>query len=71
MIIVTIVLLNIKELQQESRNDSVNMCFNAYNVQFVNTCTLQGLKIPLARSHLRVKWTAGQVKVMTICVVLL
>ena len=30
----------------------------------------QGCKIPLARSHLRVKLYAGRVKVLTICVVL-
>ena len=39
--VVTIVLLNIKELKEESRNDSVNVCFNAYNVQFVNTCRFE------------------------------
>ena len=30
----------------------------------------QGCKIPLARSHLQVKCYAGQVKLLTICVVL-
>ena len=30
----------------------------------------QGCKIPVARSHLQVKCSAGRVKVLTICVVL-
>ena len=38
------------------------------NFAFLFNCMRQGCKIPLVRSHLRVKSCAGRVKVLTTCV---